>query len=135
MSIKKWPKNALSWFFMTRFWIFVRLTKIAITRPIFKIFVFFFLHGASLFGYDICFWYHSNPTWNDWDMAKICSAGVFAPPPESSALDPPWILVWRVVQTLKVLKTSHMTSARGPLTSRNCFSCLDHISFCFYFFS
>ena len=31
------------------------------------------------------------PYGNDWDMAKIWSAGVFAPPPESSAQDPPWI--------------------------------------------
>ena len=41
----------------------------------------FLLHGASLCGFHISFWYHSNLTWNDWDMAKICSAGVFAPPP------------------------------------------------------
>ena len=40
-----------------------------------------FLNGASLCGFHICFWYNSYPTWNDWDMAKICSAGVFAPPP------------------------------------------------------
>ena len=39
----------------------------------------FFLHGASLCGFHICFWYHSNPTWNDWDMGKLCIAGVFTP--------------------------------------------------------
>ena len=60
---------------------FARRIKIAITRPIFKIFAHFFLHGASLCGFHICFWYHSNPTWNDWNMARICSAGIFAPPP------------------------------------------------------
>ena len=38
-----------------------------------------FLHGASICGFHICFDYHSNPTWNDWVMAKICIAGVFAP--------------------------------------------------------
>ena len=41
-----------------------------------------FLHGVSLCGFHICFWYHSNPTWNEWDLAKICSAGVFATPPK-----------------------------------------------------
>ena len=42
--------------------------------------IFLLLHGASLCGFHICFWYHSNPTWNDWDMAKIYSEDVFVPP-------------------------------------------------------
>ena len=37
----------------------------------------YFLHGASLCGFHIG--YHYNLTWNDWDMAKIRSTGVFAP--------------------------------------------------------
>ena len=54
-----------------------------------KFLQFFFLHGAWLCGFHICFWYHSNPTWNDWDMAKICSAGVFAPPLNRQLRTPP----------------------------------------------
>ena len=49
----------------------------------------FSLHGASLCGLHICFLYHSNTTLIDFDMAKICCAGVFAPPPKSSAQDRP----------------------------------------------
>ena len=40
---------------------------------------------------NISFKFHKDPSFHRGDMAKICSAGVFAPPPESSALDPPWI--------------------------------------------
>ena len=38
----------------------------------------FFLHWASLCGVHTCFWYHYNPTWNDWEMSTICRAGIFA---------------------------------------------------------
>ena len=66
--------------FSKKFWIFIRRTKIVITRPIFKIFTHFFLHGVSLCGFHICFWCQSNPTWNDRNMGRICSAGIFALP-------------------------------------------------------
>ena len=40
---------------------------------------------------NISFKFHKDPSFRGGDMAKICSTGVFAPPPspESSAQDPP----------------------------------------------
>ena len=84
-------EKRISWFLLTSFWIFVRQKKIAITRPIFQIFANFFSTWASLCVFHICFWEHSNPTWNDWDMVIICSAGFFAPRPWIVSSGPPWI--------------------------------------------
>ena len=38
---------------------------------------------------NISFKLHRDPSFRGGDMAKICSAGIFAPPPEPSAQDPP----------------------------------------------
>ena len=113
-------ENVLSWNFFTCFWIFVRQTKIAITRPIFKNFAYFFLHGASLYGFHFCFWKQSNPTWNDWDMSKLCSTGVFAPSPESSAQDPPWIGLTDNVRYLPILTNIAKYCQKCSNIIRNC---------------
>ena len=36
----------------------------------------FFLHGASLCGFHICFWYYSNLNWNDRYMARKLNKSV-----------------------------------------------------------
>ena len=113
VSIQKWPRNALFWFFFTCFWIFVRQRKIVITQPIFKIFAIFFSTWNSLCGNHICFWYHSNPTWNDRDMAKIRSAGVFAPPLNHQLRTSPWIGLKFNLECLRYGQNCHILFSNG----------------------
>ena len=56
MSIQKRRKNAFSCFLLTRFWFFVRRTKIAITQSIFKIFAIkFFYMGPHYVDFTFAF--------------------------------------------------------------------------------
>ena len=88
---QKCPKNSLSWFFHS-FLNFCKINKNCDYSANFqKISKKFFLHGASWCGFHICFCYHSNPTWNTWDMAKICSAGFFSSPLNRQLRPHPWI--------------------------------------------
>ena len=91
VSFQKWPKNTLSWFFLTRLRIFVRQTKIAITQSNLQIFANFFSSWELIMWISHLLLIPLYPTLNDWDMAKICSAGVLAPltPPKSPAQDNP----------------------------------------------
>ena len=62
---------------------------------------FFFLHGAWLCGFHICFSYHSNPTWNDlaWfeKVNKITFFGVYSKMAKKTHfLDFCWLGSWKL---------------------------------------
>ena len=75
VSIQKWPKNAFSWFLLTRIWIFVRHRKC----PRFWLWKFGWWSSTILWTY-VSFKFHKDPSFHWGDVAKICSAGVFASP-------------------------------------------------------
>ena len=64
-------------------------------------------------------------------MAKICSAGVFAPPPEPSAQDPPWIGL-RSFGNSGMQQSVEFEGTKIEFSMVFFFSLLYHICFAFY---